>query len=81
MSSDPHIRELSDEQLAQVTGGGAHNQAVIYEFVYAPQYIFIKNSHINHSTIGGDKIYEISSIHQLNQLFSIDHHQHHHHKK
>ncbi len=81
MNSDPHIHELSDDQLTQVTGGGAHNKAVIYEFVYAPQYIFITNSHINHSTIGGDKIYEISSIRQLNQLLNMDTHHPHHHKK
>ncbi len=80
MSSDPHIYELSDEQLAQVTGGHAGNKAVIYEYVYAPQYIFITNSHINHSTIGGDQIYEISSIHQLNQmLYMGQRHPHHHH--
>lgn len=81
MSSDPHIRELTDEQLAQVTGGGAHNRAIIYEYVYAPQYIFITNSRINHATIGGDRIYEISSIHQLNQLVGMNHHHPHHHKK
>lgn len=79
MNSDSHIHDLSDEQLAQVTGGGAHNTAIIYEFVYAPQYISIANSNIDHSTIGGDTIYQISSINQFNQLLNMNNHPHHHH--
>lgn len=82
MRSNSHMRPLNDEQLAQVTGGDAYNMgntATVYQLVYAPQYIFIINSNISSSTIGGDTIYEVSSISQLNQLLNMGHHAHQHH--